>query len=859
MRRLPITLAIISVAVASFSCEKASEFKPEEQPSAISQETTFEAENRFVTIEVTDALSAKLLSAGNNEANDIFGPDVKSVTPVFIIGGKWEKAQRESGLHHWFTVEIADDAAASKASASLEKMKDVLLVEPRQMASVSSIEMNDPRFGEQWDMYNIGQYSYAQEGIDIELQESWDIYGHFGNESVTVAVIDGGVDYTHEDLAGNMWVNEAELNGVAGKDDDGNGVADDIYGINVSSGSITGEVTPCTHGTHVAGTIGAINGNGKGICSVAGGNYPKKGVRLMSGQIFDESGKGHLYLGPVFQYAAENGAVIAQNSWGYDENGTHIDPSDKAAIDYFIKYAGCDPDGNQRPDSPMKGGLVIFSAGNESTDHGWPGQYEKCISVAAIAPTGQITSYSNFGPWVDVCAPGGEQSLDFMHAGILSTVPNNRYQGMQGTSMACPHVSGLAALILSERGGQGYTCDDLREAIIKSCDPSIYQYNPHSKGQIGAGMISARLAFAQFSRIAPDRVESYTHEVFGNSILLKPEIPADEDDGQAYGFKVYIDGVPHTFSIEDEILFEDLKFEKEYSFQISAFDYAGNESAKSAVKKIKTNKNSAPVIECSVEDQLTVKQWQNIDVNITVTDPDRHSVTVSYDFDDIDGVRMTKMDDNHFKFTIQGNVSKVGDHSITVNASDKYSLASEPFELHYKVMENRAPQLVAPVSNICFNKKGDSVSVPESSHFSDEDGEVLSYTFTNDRVVTASKSGNNFEIKGIGYGETTMTITATDAMGKSASTSFKVVVRDGSHEIDLYPNPVTDILNVRTAESTSAQVTIFSTSGKKVFDNTSTITPFDPLKVDMKQMNSGTYTVVVKSGSTETRNNIVKL
>ena len=281
-----------------------------------------------------------------------------------------------------------------------------------------------------------------------------------GSSSVIVSVVDGGIDYSHEDLAGNY-----------------------VGGYNFVSNSKT--IKAHEHGTHVAGTIAAVNNNGKGINGIAGGDYAKgiKGVGLLSCQVFeaisedeDESGD----MATAIKWGADNGAVISQNSWGYyyDDNGDgeltgkerrnalngKIDSADKAAVDYFIKYAGCDNDGNQLSTSPMKGGVVIFAAGNDAIENGAPANYDPIIAVGSIAPDFERAYYSNYGDWVDIAAPGGDAY--YTNGQILSTIPDNKYGWMQGTSMACPHVSGVAALIVSYFGGQGFTNDMLIERLI---------------------------------------------------------------------------------------------------------------------------------------------------------------------------------------------------------------------------------------------------------------------------------------------------------------------------------------------------------------------------------------------------------
>jgi len=276
---------------------------------------------------------------------------------------------------------------------------------------------------------------------------------------------DQGVDFEHEDLVDAKWVNEAELNGVAGVDDDENGYIDDINGYSFSTDR--GNIEPGYHGTHVAGTIAATNNNGIGVSGVAGGSGNGDGVKIMSCQILG----GNVNNTPAsFVYAADNGAVISQNSWGY-QGPDYYEQVVIDAIDYFIEEAG------NYPGSPMKGGIVIFAIGNEGVEGKYyPAAHEPCVSVAAIGAENIIAPYSNYGDWVDIAAPGGNLGDDYVltgedktyQNGILSTLVNNDYGFLDGTSMACPHVSGIAALIASKFQGPNFTKEDMLLQIVQN-------------------------------------------------------------------------------------------------------------------------------------------------------------------------------------------------------------------------------------------------------------------------------------------------------------------------------------------------------------------------------------------------------
>lgn len=384
---------------------------------------------------------------------------------------------------------------------------------------------NDDCFAMQWPLLNVGNpnkpsgedgyytpadyeaegfiHPYIRAGYDVNVVPAWNHTK--GNPNVIVAVIDQGVDYMHPDLHANMWVNEGEKaeNGKFepdGIDNDDNGYVDDIYGYNfIDNPDVEGwgthddeeviPVKPQDHGTHVAGTIAAVTNNGKGIAGIAGGSGEGKGdgVRIMTLQILggDNTSSDQDAAVRAMEYAADMGAVISQNSWGNNPGVITSDSNYKvaqsaryAAFNYFMK---------KQNHPAVDGGIIIFAAGNESAPMaGYPGAYNEYIAVTALGPDGLPASYTNYGPGCNIAAPGGEYySNQFNHAKetgcILSTLPCERdasgnitngevYGYMQGTSMATPHVSGVAALALSyaEDLGKSYTTDQFKEIILTS-------------------------------------------------------------------------------------------------------------------------------------------------------------------------------------------------------------------------------------------------------------------------------------------------------------------------------------------------------------------------------------------------------
>ncbi len=479
-----------------------------------------------------------------------------SVVPLYVVTEKNREKVYAGGYHLWYELLFDESSDMEATAAKLAKVGEVQVVQyvhrvkrvgsPKVVTksvdeempvtrATSTIPFNDTHRRSQWGLVNSGNLSGrisnlpdAVAGADVNVVPAWELCT--GDPSIVVAVLDEGVMNTHEDLKNNIWVNEAELNGQSGVDDDGNGYKDDIYGFNFTTmkGTITWNKSSDTgHGSHVAGIIAAENNNGIGICGIAGGSGKNDGVKLMSVQIFNgDSGASTSNLVRAFQYAADNGAHISQNSWGYlsaetegvdywelgpanDKDYKYQLSSEASAIDYFIKNGGTE-------DGPIEGGLAIFAGGNDNAGLPcYPGAYEPCVAVAAINPAARPAYYTNFGAGTDISAPGGE-SL-YSNGDILSTVPSDfsasnkpNYGWMQGTSQATPHVSGVAALGLSyaKQLGKRYTASEFRSLLLSATNSlsqyltgnikidfsdgsSQVVYYPDYDGQMGGGYIDA--------------------------------------------------------------------------------------------------------------------------------------------------------------------------------------------------------------------------------------------------------------------------------------------------------------------------------------------------------------------------------
>ena len=854
-------LAVLALA----SCTKEDEKGPGSArpaataPAVHSPEIPGEAKvylSEEMTALVEEAAKTGNVVTKSSELNDLMSElGITSMCRLFPDAGEFEERTRREGLHRWYEITFSKEIPVTKAGERLISLPGVEIFEPNLRVHSCARTPNDQFWSYMWPFT-------ASYGINV--RDVWENYTT-GNPDVIVCVVDGGIQLNHADLKWNC-LSSGHYNYV-----DKNST-----------------ITPHDHGTHVAGTIAAVSNNGIGVPGIAGGDYAtgQRGVSLLSHQVFRPQGDADVSGGfeTAIKEGADHGAVISQNSWGYtfdyNEDGkitgeeleaaksafNNTPASFQSAVNYFIKYAGCDNQGNQLPNSLMKGGVVIFSAGNDDIPYGPPANYEPIIAVGASLKNGSRADFSCYGDWVDICAPGVE---------IASTVPTSEYALMGGTSMSCPHVSGVAALMVSYFGGPGYTNTQLKEALLGGA-----RQIPASTGSKPVGpLLDAAGAFLFGDSVDPVPITDYTATVSGNSVifslttngnysyrvfaakdrsLLDNLDPANPASGVFYTARNVSN--PDVLSGEEmKIQLSGLEFQTTYYVTVAGANSAKRFAEAGPVKQVLTATNNPPVL--GGETKIgTFRQYENVSLAMEIYEPDGNDMTVTYSKS---GRAELVKENGVWMFKLNCQTSQEGTFKLDVTATDEFGLSTRR-EYTYEVVKNIAPVVASPFENIQLSAVGDKLVVGVPDHFFDEDGEPLSYTANTaeSKVITASLDENNqLTIEATELGVNEVTVIATDAMMEHAVATFRVLVRKPTEDFSVYPNssvlgPSLTVLPGTDAAETD--IRLVTSAGAAVFRYNGLLSAYDAFTIDTSALSPGVYVLVATYGGKAHKKTLIK-
>ena len=779
---------------------------------------------------------------------------ITSMERLFPYAGEYEPRTREAGLHKWYIVTFDEQIPVTKAEEDLAPVKGVETFEP--VRKIAPLATNDSYWRNMWGLNN-------SNGYNVDVLPVWDNYT-VGNPDVVVAVVDGGLQLDHPDLAWNC-LESGHYNYVTNSTN----IVPDSDG----------------HGTHVAGTIAAVSNNGIGVAGVAGGDYAagRRGVSLLSLAVFSGNRSAYSFETAI-KAGADKGALICQNSWGYvvdvDDNGQisqselnayiseHNNPSRAftQAVDYFIKNAGCDALGNQKADSPMKGGIVLFAAGNDNLQYGPPSNYEPIVAVGAIQSNGNRASFSNYGDWVDICAPG---------VNIYSTIPTNKYASYGGTSMACPHVSGVAALLISYFGGPGFTCTDLKEALLGGA-----REIGASTGSKPIGpLVDANGSFLYMIAGVPDPVTDYTASSTGNSISINLEANGsygymaaasksrealESMDPRNPGSNI----ITERFVSEEKVSGEDItvvlrKLEFSTDYYVTVLSYGTSYTEPAPIKQVRTGVNHAPVINLDpgIGD---FSQWMNISLPVEIYDPDYNDIDVSFTTNG--RARLEKDSDGVWRFLLNCQLANPGDYTAKITVRDEYGLQTVK-SFSYSVKENEIPINNVPFEEYWISSEGDSITLDLDEFFYDPDEEPLSYSGaafnpldSNIEVIKAKVNGSTLTITAVSNGLGRVKVVASDAIGDKAIVEFPVLVRPVSEKVTLIPGTTisNELVLLAALSKQETEFSMVSTYGVNVFNMKSVCSAFEPVTFRTNKLARGIYYLTVSYGGNAYKYTIVK-
>lgn len=463
---------------------------------------------------------------------------------------------------------------------------------------------------------------------------------------------------------------------------------------------------------------------------------------------------------------------------------------------------------------------------------------------------------------------------------------------MQGTSMACPHVSGVAALIVSYLGGPGFTNAKLKEKLLGGANAAVMA-KTNERHNIGP-LVNAFGSLTFGGTTPPQEVKNYTVTQKSNNLdfswvvtkgsdgiraygylllatkdpaLLKGLDPAAELPSGVIGKKVLTEGIKAGQTMTGRI--GDLEFNTPYYTAIAGFNsnnyYSaltnsdGSATATTNPSATETGSNSSPVITVKGSDNITLKSHETGTFEFTAIDPDDHAVSMEFNGGSKAASCHTS-DGVNFVATIDAPQADAGTYQFIATASDKYG-ASSSKSMTYTILENHAPEKIKDVNNILMSRIGETVVLNMEDYITDPDGETLKYssnlsTTTN---LKLTQTEGSIELRSTNFGETTVSMKGSDAKGKYCSLSFVVLARDPAIPIDVYPNPVVDILTIRPYKETSnVTVAVVSQAGAKVMEQSSKSSPFEPVKLDVSDLAPGKYVINISFDGESYQRTIVK-
>ncbi|GAB5530631.1 MAG: hypothetical protein Roseis3KO_24080 [Roseivirga sp.] len=446
---------------------------------------------------------------------------------------------------------------------------EIITEEPKvKHQAAESHNIQDSLFSRQWNFYNYGQTD-GTVGADIELINALKL--EKGRKEVIVSIHDSGIDSLDTDVMANLWVNDGEIpdNGI---DDDNNGYIDDVHGWNFALNN-NDLWARHWHGPSIAGII-AGKSNGRGVLGIAGGDSPDNGVRLMICRT-DSDFADLDVINPAASlvYAADNGSIISSNSWNsFGRNHVVL-----TALNYYTSVASNDL---------IDQGLLVFSAGNNASVSE---RYEKeapgVIMISSTDHNDKASSFTNYGNWVDLSAPGEDVFSNDIYGG---------FRLVSGTSFSAPHVAGVAALVLSKYGNNDYTFAELVSKLKESADPIDDLNSVRYTGKLGAGRLNAFKALLDDDALPPQRVvETWIAEAHARWVDLGLKTPVDNTIAPfAYEIGVRNKSTQtdtlYRFDVSfpmpgDSLVFrlEGLEPDSDYGMTITAIDYFDNESSPS--------------------------------------------------------------------------------------------------------------------------------------------------------------------------------------------------------------------------------------------------------------------------------------